>query len=73
LFFFPGSGAQPIRRHPAKIIAPNIIFTFPASINTSMNFSKMAESLTLLVLCCTTIIAASISQGAGAGAGCDGM
>jgi hypothetical protein len=37
-----------------------------------MHFLKMAESLALLILCSTTVIAAPIPQGAGVDEGCDG-
>ncbi|KAN0090263.1 hypothetical protein V8E51_018842 [Hyaloscypha variabilis] len=38
-----------------------------------MEFSKIAETITLLVLCSIVVTAAPIPQGAGAGEGCDAI
>jgi hypothetical protein len=40
--------------------------------SANMHFPKIAESLALLILCSTAVIAAPIPQGAGVGDGCDG-
>ena len=63
------------RLHPLHPIPDTLASSLPINVTTPaiiMEFSKIAETITLLVLCSIVVTAAPIPQGAGAGEGCDG-